>query len=179
MVDFASFLEYLEPNTPILGNLTRCEGPLESLSPDRRANQVIKDMYKFEWDNTSPGKEMTPDQYLHCPPRVLSYALKQKAWAQVLFERLEAPGEADATVFLDKLQLDDESKDLVKWSVQAHEKGKEPRKGGTLGLQDFAPDKGKGLVILLLSSSYRAKQRVLLIQRQDSLVSARHSLQRV
>ncbi|KAH7398262.1 P-loop containing nucleoside triphosphate hydrolase protein [Pyrenochaeta sp. MPI-SDFR-AT-0127] len=150
MVDFDSFFEYLSPNTPILGNLQRYEGQLESLSPERRANPIFRDMYKFHWDKHSPDKKMTPDQYLHCPPRVLGYALKQKKWAQLLVEGLQAPDEADATVFNDKLQLEEEAKELVKWSVQAHEQGKKTnKKGESMSLQDFAPDKGKGLVIML------------------------------
>ena len=103
---------------------------------------------------------MTPDQYLHCPPRVLGYALKQKKWAQLLVDGLRSPDAADATVFEEKLQLDEEAKNLVKWSVQAHEEGKkliDGKPGESRGLQDFAPDKGKGLVIMLygmLSDAY-------------------------
>ncbi|KNG47000.1 aaa family atpase [Stemphylium lycopersici] len=152
MVDFDSFFEYLSPSTPILGNLRRYEGELESLSPERRANQIFKDMYKFHWDKHPPHREMTEDQFLHCPPRVLGYALKQKKWAQLLVKGLQAPDAADATVFEEKLQLDEEAKNLVKWSVQAHEEGKKSiigRSGESRGLQDFAPDKGKGLVIML------------------------------
>jgi hypothetical protein len=140
MVDFDSFFEYLPPNTPILGSLARYEGQLESLSPDRRANPVFKDMYKFHWDKHGRDTKVEDDQYLHCPPRVLGYALKHKKWAQLLVDRLEAPDAADATVFQDKLQLDPDHKDLVKWAVQAHEKGKETNwKGEPKGLQDFAP----------------------------------------
>ena len=150
MVDFDSFFEYLSPNTPILGDLQRYEGQLESLSPERRANPVFKEMYKFHWDQPQDIETMTPDQYMHCPPRVLGYALKQKKWAQLLVGGLTKPDDADATVFNDKLQLDDEAKELVKWSVQAHEEGKRTNKNGeSKSLQDFAPDKGKGLVIML------------------------------
>jgi hypothetical protein len=39
---------------------------------------------------------------------------------------------------------------LVKWSVEAHEVGKRLNADEQpLGLQDFAPDMGKGLVIML------------------------------
>ncbi|KAI5378807.1 hypothetical protein J4E82_002258 [Alternaria postmessia] len=152
MVDFDSFFEYLSPRTPILGNLRRYEGELESLSPERRANPIFKEIYKFHWDRLPAGHSMTPDQYLHCPPRVLGYALKQKKWAQLLVDGLRSPDAADATVFEEKLQLDEEAKNLVKWSVQAHEEGKkliDGKPGESRGLQDFAPDKGKGLVIML------------------------------
>jgi hypothetical protein len=160
MVDFDSFFEYLSPRTPILGNLRRYEGELESLSPERRANPIFKEIYKFHWDRLPAGHSMTPDQYLHCPPRVLGYALKQKKWAQLLVDGLRSPDAADATVFEEKLQLDEEAKNLVKWSVQAHEEGKkliDGKPGESRGLQDFEPDKGKGLVIMLygmLSDAY-------------------------
>jgi hypothetical protein len=155
MVDFDSFYEYLSPDTPILGNLPRYQGQLESLSPEKRANQVFKDMYKFEWDTHVKEDKFEEEQLLHCPPRVLGYALKQKKWSQLLVEKLKSPDAADASVFEDKLQLEDDSKNLVKWSVQAHEKGKTTNnKGEPLGLQDFAPDKGKGLVIMLYGKLY-------------------------
>ncbi|KAG9194544.1 hypothetical protein G6011_04579 [Alternaria panax] len=150
MVDFASFFEYLAPNTPILGDLPQYRGQLENLSPEKRANPIYKEMYKTHWDRHAPGKAMSPDQLLHCPPRVLGYALKPKKWAQLLVGKLNPPNDADSSVFHDKLQLDEDYKELVKWSVQAHEFGKKLNtKGETMSLQDFAPDKGKGLVIML------------------------------
>ncbi|KAI4682480.1 uncharacterized protein J4E88_005370 [Alternaria novae-zelandiae] len=125
-------------------------GQLENLSPEKRANKIYRDMYKTHWDRHPSGKSMSPDQLMHCPPRVLGYALKQKKWAQLLVEKLNPPNDADASVFRDKLQLDPDSKDLVRWSVQAHEYGKDvDAKGESKSLQDFAPDKGKGLVIML------------------------------
>jgi nucleosome binding factor SPN SPT16 subunit len=155
MVDFESFFEYRSPNTPILGSLQQYEDELESLSPERRANPVFKKMYKFDWDKHSPNDPLTFDQYLHCPPRVLGYALKQKKWAQLSVKALKAPDKADATVFEDRLQLDEEAKELVKWTVQAHEIGKEvDKKGNSKGLQDFAPDKGKGLIIMLYGKHF-------------------------
>ena len=150
MVDFNSFFEYTPPNTPILGNLSQFRGQLENLSPEKCANEIYRDMYKTHWDRHPSGKPMSSEQLMHCPPRVLGYALKQKKWAQLLVEKLKPPNDADASVFRDKLQLDSDSKDLVRWSVQAHEHGKDvDAKGESKSLQDFAPDKGKGLVIML------------------------------
>jgi hypothetical protein len=107
-------------------------------------------MYKFDWDKHSRTTPLTFDQYLHCPPRVLGYALKQKKWAQLLVKALKALDEVDVTVFEDRLQLDEEAKELVKWTVQAHEIGKVvDDKGKSKGLQDFAPDKRKGLHIMV------------------------------
>jgi hypothetical protein len=70
---------------------------------------------------------------------------------------LSEPEQADANVFRNKLQLDDEYKELVEWSVQAHERGKEMRGGKQLSLQDFAPDKGKGLIIMLYGKAIRSR----------------------
>lgn len=122
---------------------------MESLSPERRQNPIFREMYKFDWDKHPPEKPMEDDQYMMCPSRVLGYALKQKQWAQLLVDRLEEPDAADAGTFREKLQLDEESKELVQKSVQAHEQGKVQTKSGLRALEDFAPDKGKGLVIML------------------------------
>ena len=150
MVDFASFFDYQSPRTPILGHLQRYEGQLETLSPDRRANKVFQEMYKYDWDKHPRDKPMSDLQYLLCPPRVLGYALKQKKWAQLLVDGLRDPDEADAGMFNIKLQLDDDYKDLIQKSVQAHELGKQKDRNGRFkALEDFAPDKGKGLIIML------------------------------
>lgn len=150
MVDFVSFFKYQSPKTPILGNLQRYEGQLETLSPERRANTVFQEMYKFDWDKHPRNKPMTSLQYLLCPPRVLGYALKQKKWAQLRVDGLREPDEADARTFRDKLQLDEDFKELISKSVQAHEKGKQKdSKGRFKALEDFAPEKGKGLIIML------------------------------
>ncbi|KAK7751707.1 hypothetical protein SLS62_006368 [Diatrype stigma] len=92
---------------------------------------------------------MGDDQYMMCPPRVLGYALKQKQWAQLLVDHLEVPDAADAGTFKNKLPLDEESKDLAQKLVRAHEQGKMMTKSGIRALEDFAPGKGKGLVIML------------------------------
>ncbi|KAE9374033.1 P-loop containing nucleoside triphosphate hydrolase protein [Stipitochalara longipes BDJ] len=150
MLDFVSFFEYQPPKTPILGHLRRYGGQLESLSPERRAKKVFQDMYKFDWDKHQRGKQMSDLQYLLCPPRVLGYALKQKKWAQLLVDRLFEPDEADASTFEDKLQLEDDFKELIKKSVQAHELGKKKDASGrSKALEDFAPEKGKGLILML------------------------------
>jgi hypothetical protein len=132
--------------------MARFEGDFESLSQERRANPALKETYKFHWDNHASHRPISDDQYLHCPPRVLGYALKLKKWAQFRL-RLEGaikPVFADETVFENMLQLDQECKELLKWSVQAHEEGKKINaQGERKGLEDFAPDKGRGLFIIL------------------------------
>lgn len=89
---------------------------------------------------------MGREQYLCCPPRVLGYALKQKTWVQLLVEHLVPPNEADDSTFNDRLQLDPEAKKLIYNSVKAHAMSGDSSKEG---LSDFAPGKGKGLVIML------------------------------
>ncbi|KAH7117900.1 aaa family ATPase [Dendryphion nanum] len=150
MIDFASFFEYFSPDEPILGGYRAYIGELEILSPERRLNPTIREVYKIDWDKHPRNKKFTKEQYLLCPPRVLGYALKQKQWAQFLVDHLKPPNAADATTFENKLQLEDEHKELIKYSVQAHQQGREYGvRGRSKVLDDFTPDKGKGLVILL------------------------------
>ncbi|KAI0110864.1 hypothetical protein GGR51DRAFT_557864 [Nemania sp. FL0031] len=145
IVDFASFLTYQPLQVPILGPLRRYEGSLVELSPSRRAQDEFKNMFKFDWDRHPTERPMSNEQLLCCPPRVLGYALKQKTWVQLLVKHLEPPNEADDSTFKDQLQLDSDAKGLILKSVQAHAmSGKKSE-----GLDDFAPGKGKGLVIML------------------------------
>lgn len=148
-MDFASFFEYQPPKTSILGSMQRFEGQLQVLSPERRRQKVFQEIYKFDWDRHSRNKPMSDTQYLLCPPRVLGYALKQKKWAQLLVDKLHQPDPGDTRTFENKLQLGSESKELIRKSVDAHEQGKQKVNGKSKGLEDFAPEKGKGLVILL------------------------------
>ncbi|TGJ80301.1 hypothetical protein E0Z10_g8460 [Xylaria hypoxylon] len=149
IVDFASYLTYQPADAPILGPLQRYEGTLVELSPERRAKKVFREMYKLEWDKYSRGREMSPDQLLCCPSRVLGYALKQKTWVQLLVKHLKIPDKADNNTFADKLQLDQDAKDLISKSASAHAKSRKREHGASKGLDDFAPEKGRGLVIML------------------------------
>ncbi|KAI8953162.1 P-loop containing nucleoside triphosphate hydrolase protein [Xylaria longipes] len=133
IVNFASYLTY-QPKRQYL-----------ELSPSRRGKDVFKDMYKFEWDRHPPHRAMSPEQVFCCPPRVLGYALKQKTWVQLLVRYLDRSNEVDDSTFKNELQLDSDAKDLILKSVQAH-----ARSGNrSQGLDDFAPEKGRGLVIML------------------------------
>lgn len=153
-MDFASYLTYQPPNTPILGSLTRMEDGLMELSPEKRAQKRFQEMYKFDWDRY-PGKknitidDIRPEQLLCCPPRVLGYALKRKTWVQLLVKHLKSPNQADDSTFTNKLQLNPDLKDLISKSVQAHSVSRKQGKGKSKGLDDFAPEKGHGLVIML------------------------------
>ncbi|KAJ2991766.1 hypothetical protein NUW58_g2398 [Xylaria curta] len=153
IVDFASFLTYQSSQAPILGPLERYEGPLTELSPSRRAQDVFKNMYKFDWDRHPAQRPMSDEQLLCCPPRVLGYALKQKTWVQLLVKHLDPPNKADASTFNDQLQLGSDAKDLILKSVQAHAMSDKRSQG----LDDFAPGKGKGLVIMLSWATRRGQ----------------------
>jgi hypothetical protein len=155
MVDFASFFEYQPSRVPTLGPLQKYDGQMQDFSPDKRENSVFKDMYKFDWDGLKPQQEMTEEQYLLCSPRVLGYALKHKKWAQFLVKNISPANKANENTFKKDLQLKDSAKKLISQSVRAHEKSKEKIDGSneTKGLNDFAPEKGKGLVIMLYGKS--------------------------
>ncbi|KAI1357507.1 hypothetical protein F5Y08DRAFT_324151 [Xylaria arbuscula] len=146
IVDFASYLTYQTARGPILGPYDRYEGFLAELSRTRRTQELFKNMYKFDWDKHPPGRPVSNEQLLCCPPRVLGYALNQKTWVQLLVRHLIPPNKADDSTFRDRLQLDPDAKDLIYKSVKAHATSGDTSKEG---LSDFAPGKGKGLVIML------------------------------
>ncbi|KAI0152842.1 hypothetical protein GGR57DRAFT_492579 [Xylariaceae sp. FL1272] len=150
IVDFASYLTYQSATAPVLGALGTSKGSLVELSPERRARHEFKDMYRLEWDRHSPGTDISDEQYLCCPPRVLGYALKQKTWVQLLVKHIKDADEANDSTFQNKLQLDEEDKSLIAKSVKAHSELRKRGKGtSSRGLDDFAPGKGRGLVIML------------------------------
>ncbi|KAK4234605.1 ATPase family AAA domain-containing protein 3B [Achaetomium macrosporum] len=97
---------------------------------------------RFSWDRKGQDNP-TAEQLMFLPPRILGYALEQKRWVQIGVNDLKEPPEADQTNFEDKLQLNDEYKSLIKRAVKAHSENK------TKNIVDYAPEKGKGLVILL------------------------------
>jgi hypothetical protein len=68
-----------------------------------------------------------------------------------MVDKLRDPDKKDTETFEKKLQLEDEYKEMIEESVKAHQLGKKRDKRGRFqqGLEDFAPDKGKGLVIML------------------------------
>ncbi|KAI9760633.1 MAG: hypothetical protein M1840_002373 [Geoglossum simile] len=148
MVDFASYIEYQSPQTPLLGSMQRYERGLEAVSPERRAKEVFRDMYKFHWDKHRPDMQMNDEQYLLCPPRVLGYILKQKRWAQLLVNNFTSTEEQNLDTLVQSLQLGGDDTELVLSSVTAHEARKEAQ-GQPRGPKDSTTEKGKGLVVML------------------------------
>jgi len=138
IVDHKSFLEYQSLTAAILGEQQRCRKNLECSCNDCKLYR--DDVYRYSWDKLPPDQEMTEEQYLLCPPRVLGYSLKDKKWMQFGVESLSKPDPADSTNFDTKLQLHQDHKDLIWKSVQSHRMA---------NIADYTPGKGKGLVILL------------------------------
>jgi len=94
-------------------------------------------------------------QYMICPPRVRGYALNKKIWAQLKVDNLEVIEEKKNPVpFNEKLVLrEDDNRDykaMIRSLVEHHVKQGFKKEEGIPGqLQDFVPNKGEGLVILL------------------------------
>lgn len=153
IVDFASYMTYQPTGSPILGPFCQYEGHVTELSPERQVKKMFQDIYRFSWDGYQAKLEPNDEQLLCCSPHVLGYALKQKTWVQLLVKYLGEPKEADLQTFNEKLQLDEDAKALISNSVKAHEKVKKREDGRSKGLEDFAPGKGKGLVIMLYGKS--------------------------
>ncbi|KAI0197648.1 hypothetical protein F4808DRAFT_438237 [Astrocystis sublimbata] len=149
IVDFDSYLTYQSASAPTLGPLLIWEGGLFELSPEQRAKKTFKDTFKLDWDRVDSKKELSEQQYLCCPPRLLGYALKRKTWVQLLVDHMSSPADANNSTFQNELQLDEEAKDLISKSVLAHSKSRKRKGGASRGLDDFAPEKGRGLVIML------------------------------
>jgi hypothetical protein len=101
-------------------------------------------IFRYSWDDLSSEQDMTDEQYLLCPPRVLGYSMKEKKWMQFAVESLKDPNPANRTTFDKKLQLRPGYKELIWKSVVSHRKP---------NIADYTPGKGKGLIILLWGES--------------------------
>lgn len=108
-------------------------------------------MLKFNFDKQAPDAEFEPLQYMMCPPRVLGYVIERKMWAQLRVNDVQpVKNENAGDTFDKKLQLEEDTKELIKNLVATHEQGKEMKNGKrTKGIQDVVQGKGDGLVILL------------------------------
>ncbi|CAI6336220.1 unnamed protein product [Periconia digitata] len=151
IVDFSSYLAYQSPGEPILGSLAVYKGGVVEPTPER-SKPIFRNMYRFDWDNQDLHKRnrhVDNEKLLCCPPRVLGYSLKLKTWVQLLVKHVQEPDSLNAETFNSKLQLDQDAKDLIFNTVTAHERGKQQKDGKSVGLDDFAPEKGRGLVIML------------------------------
>lgn len=110
--------EFRELVKTIFTDGTRCEDPLD---PDN-------------------------DNFLVTPPRLLGYATRQRIWGQICLDWADPKKQPDREVFLHKLQLKANDKNMILSLVEAHMKSK---KENEEKVRDIVENKGKGLVILL------------------------------
>ena len=145
MIDFLSFLNF-HPSAPKMGTITHSGDnlPCDCSECCERFEPILR----FSWDQHPPGKSLTDEQILFCPPRVLGYAMKLKKWVQLLVGGISDPEKASDDIFKN-LQLEENTKRMIKNLVEAHEEGKGGKRGKYKGIVDFVEDKGKGLVIML------------------------------
>ena len=111
-------------------------------------SEKYEKLYRLSWHEYPPEKGLTDEQLLFCPPRVLDYAMQLKKWAQLSVEAISDPEQASDDIFKN-LQLEEQSKTMIKNLVKAHEKGKGGKRGKNKKIVDFVEDKGKGLIIVL------------------------------
>ncbi|KAF7532266.1 hypothetical protein G7054_g8120 [Neopestalotiopsis clavispora] len=135
VIDFESYMKF-QFRELSLGNVNNCGSATECMCADcRRSLEKIR---KFSWDGQKDN--LSDEQLLLLPPRLLGYALNQKTWVQVVVDQVREKGVADPKNFNDKLILSEDNKDIIRKAVLAH---------GSNNITDYIPGKGKGLVILL------------------------------
>ncbi|KAA6410582.1 MAG: hypothetical protein FRX48_06004 [Lasallia pustulata] len=151
MIDFLSYFQYAD-KVARLGDLKpTSDDDDECGCPTCRGNKELSDLLKFNFDEQKKEDDFEDLQYMICPPRVLGYVIERKMWAQLQVDEVkDVKNENASDTFDNKLQLEDDTKDIIKNLVTSHEQGKEEKNGKrTKGIQDFVQGKGDGLVILL------------------------------
>ena len=151
MIDFESWFQYADTVAP-LGTMQPYSGDEECGCQTCKSNPKLKNLLKYDYDGwTAKSGEFEDDQYMICPPRVLGYVMDRKMWAQLNVNEVR-PVDLIGTedTFENKLELDEDIRELLKGLVVHHEGGKSKDKSGKLrGIEDVVEGKGKGLVILL------------------------------
>ncbi|KAJ2989127.1 hypothetical protein NUW58_g3627 [Xylaria curta] len=89
---------------------------------------------------------MSDQNILMLPPRILGYATREKMWAQFSVDSAEEPAGKNPENFEKNLQLDQTYKDLIEALVESHQVNQAT---ATKQVKDFVDDKGRGLVLLL------------------------------
>lgn len=109
------------------------------------AQEIADQFQEIDVANLKPGI------LILCPPCVEVYILSDLHWVTVNLNDIEdlAQTAEQTHIFEDKLQLDQEYKDLIEKSVKFYEVGKARNGKGGKDIDDFAVGKGKGLVIML------------------------------
>lgn len=151
MVDFGSYFRYAD-KCARLGELkpSVTAGDGECNCPTCTENEKLNARLKFHYDRVKAHAPFEDFQLQMCPPRVLGYIIEQKMWAQLAVDNIKPPHRDAQDVFNKKLQLDEDTKALIRSLVLNHEAGKELKGGKRVhGIEDIVQGKGEGLVILL------------------------------
>jgi flagellar biosynthesis GTPase FlhF len=98
-----------------------------------------------DWNPTESDREVSDEQYLLFPPRVLGYHLSTRIWLELHVESIKEIDQPVSDAQFNKLQLKLDYKKLIKKLVESHT-GDHDKKSL---MEDFVVGKGKGLVILL------------------------------
>lgn len=155
MVDFQSYFEYGQSFAEN-GSLQLSDLPPDCTCSDCRTNQGLNTRCRTLFDSkmAQDRRDWHEEQYLLCPPRVLGCVLRDKQWAQLQVSLIkEIPPEDTENAWHSRLQLADKNTkgllfDLVRSHISTTTRSGSP-KNQALKVDDFVPDKGKGLVILL------------------------------
>lgn len=147
MVDFDSYHQHA-PNASIyapMGDIKFSNEDDECNCGSCSSNTSLRQNQRRSFDRWEGRKPFeSKEQYLLCPPRVLGYHLESRTWLELNVNNIEEV-DAKSDKAFDRLQLNDEHKDLIKNLVQSHSSttDKEPM------MEDIIKGKGKGLVMLL------------------------------
>jgi hypothetical protein len=96
------------------------------------------------------GKETSDEELLLYPPRVLGYSTKEKIWGQFSVDETRKVPDKDASLFQEKLQLDQNYKNMIQALVEEHgDRLDKDSDGSRVKVKDVVENKGKGLVLLL------------------------------
>ena len=112
-------------------------------------NTILKENQRSYFDDVTDFKKFEDLQYMMLPPRVLGYILGRKRWVELdvnLLKNAKAPNANS----LDRLQMNQKRKDLIRDLIKFHAAGHEEK----AKMQDLNKQKGNGLVILLHGKIY-------------------------
>lgn len=146
MVDFKSFFRYGAEGARIgesllFDDVHNCE------CKDCASNDQLRNLFKPHYDKTGkiPDSDWEDFQLMLCPPRVLGYVLKDKAWAQFAVNQLSDCAPKDDKEVMHNLHLSGKhsgkkKKEMLLSMVRHHD---------TSVLKDHVAEKGEGRVFLL------------------------------
>ncbi len=119
MVDFNSYLEYgpkISGGAP-MGDLRFSGNSNECHCTYCSSNRALREHQKWAYDNADKTATFEETQYLICPPRVLGYDLKGRAWVELDVEKVKPIIEKTSTKAFDRLELKYKQKKLIKYGL--------------------------------------------------------------